>query len=40
MKLFYVPDINSVPQLSEEESGHAVRVLRLREGDEIMVVDG
>lgn len=40
MKLFYVPDINCVPQLSEEESGHAVRVLRLREGDEIMVVDG
>lgn len=40
MKLFYVPDICSMPQLSEEESGHAVRVLRLREGDEIMVVDG
>jgi len=40
MNLFYAPEIAVVPQLPEDESGHAVRVLRLREGDEIMVVDG
>lgn len=43
MQLFYTPDINpSLPQyfLSEEESKHAVRVLRLAVGDEVTLVDG
>lgn len=40
MIIFYAPDINACPELPEEESGHAVRVLRHVEGDEIEVVDG
>lgn len=38
--IFYAPDIQSCPELPEEESGHAVRVLRHAVGDEIEVVDG
>lgn len=40
MHRFYNPDIATTLQLSEEESKHCVRVLRLKEGDEIEVVDG
>jgi 16S rRNA (uracil1498-N3)-methyltransferase len=40
MNLFYAPDIALDPTLSEEESGHAVRVLRMREGEELTVIDG
>lgn len=40
MKLFYAPDILREQVLPEEESGHAVRVLRLQSGDNIEVVDG
>lgn len=40
MIIFYAPDIDTCPELPEEESGHAVRVLRHTEGDEIEVVDG
>lgn len=40
MIIFYSPDIAACPELSEEDSGHAVRVLRHQEGDEITVVDG
>ena len=40
MSLFYAPDIRTNPTLPEEESAHAVRVLRLQTGDEIRVVDG
>lgn len=40
MIIFYAPDIAACPELPEEESGHAVRVLRHTEGDEIEVVDG
>jgi len=39
MKLFYNPDY-ATNILSEEESLHAVKVLRLKEGDEIYVLDG
>lgn len=39
MTLFYVPDIQSAV-LPEEESQHAVKVLRLQSGDDIVVVDG
>lgn len=40
MQLFYAPHIATNPILSAEESGHAVRVLRLNEGDEIRITDG
>ena len=40
MQIFYAPDIESTLVLPEEESGHCVRVLRLAEGDEIMITDG
>jgi len=43
MQLFYTPDIEpSHPQyfLSEEESKHCIRVLRLNVGDEVQLIDG
>jgi len=43
MQLFYTPDINAADEiysLSEEESKHCVRVLRLLNGDKIQLVDG
>lgn len=41
MHLFYTPDINtSTYTLSEEESKHCIKVLRLVEGDKIYLVDG
>src|SRR5476651_2350677 len=43
MQLFYTPDIEpGHPQyfLSEEESKHCVRVLRLVVGDEVQLIDG
>ena len=39
MHLFYVPDI-AAKILSEEESLHAVKVLRLQGGDDIVILDG
>ena len=40
MYLFYCPDIETKQTLSEEESGHCVRVLRYTAGDEILITDG
>lgn len=41
MHLFYVPGISGAEcTLSEEESKHAVRVLRLKTGDRVQVIDG
>lgn len=42
MHLFYTPDIEDkdIYQLSEEESKHAVRVLRLNTDDEVWLTDG
>ena len=41
MHLFYIPGIHSPKiQLSEDESKHALRVLRLGEGDLVGLVDG
>lgn len=37
---FYCPDIESTGQLPEGESAHCCRVLRMREGERIQVVDG
>mgnify|MGYP001557986127 CR=1 FL=1 len=40
MHLFYHPNISETCTLSEEESTHAIRVLRLKNGDEISLIDG
>lgn len=37
---FYAPDIESTGQLPESDSAHCCRVLRMKEGDEVTVVDG
>ncbi len=37
---FYSPDIEETSQLPEIESGHCCRVLRMKAGDRIYVVDG
>jgi 16S rRNA (uracil1498-N3)-methyltransferase len=40
MHLFYTPDIATSRELPEEEAAHALRVLRLGMGDEVMLTDG
>ncbi|MEJ7693139.1 16S rRNA (uracil(1498)-N(3))-methyltransferase [Daejeonella sp.] len=41
MHIFYTPDLTSDNyNLSEEESKHCVKVLRLQKGDEVQLVDG
>ncbi len=41
MQIFYTPDITGMEYfLSEDESKHAIRVLRMNEGDAIYMVDG
>lgn len=40
VRFFYVPNANSVNELPEEEAQHAVRVLRMEMGDEMMLMDG
>ncbi len=40
MSLFYVPNLSHGFVLPEEESQHAVKVLRLQIGEEIEIVDG
>lgn len=37
---FYCPDIAAEPTLPESDSGHCIRVLRMRAGDVVEVVDG
>lgn len=37
---FYAPDIESTGLLPESDSAHCCRVLRMKEGDEVAVVDG
>ena len=37
---FYTPDVATSTDLPDEEAVHAVRVLRLHEGDELMLMDG
>lgn len=39
-RYFYVPDALHAGQLPDEEAAHATRVLRLREGDELFLIDG
>ena len=41
MELFYSQDIaGGIVRLNQDESGHCIKVLRLRCGDEISVIDG
>lgn len=40
MHIFYTPDIQSSQELPEVEAAHAIRVLRLQAGDEVMLTDG
>lgn len=40
VRFFYVPDAANCNELPEEEATHALRVLRLKAGDEMMLMDG
>ncbi|MCQ2084053.1 MAG: 16S rRNA (uracil(1498)-N(3))-methyltransferase [Bacteroidaceae bacterium] len=40
MWIFYCPDIETDMELPQEEAGHCIRVLRLKEGDMIRLTDG
>ena len=40
VRFFYVPNAGEANELPEEEVAHAVRVLRMVEGDEMMLADG
>ena len=40
VRYFYTPDVAVSNELPEEEAGHAVRVLRLQPGDQMMLMDG
>lgn len=40
VRFFYVPNADSMNELPEEEAQHAVRVLRMEMGDEMMLMDG
>ena len=40
MHRFYAPDIATTGELPPDEAAHAVRVLRLHEGDELEAIDG
>ena len=39
-RFFYAPDAERSQELPADESLHAVKVLRLRPGDELMLMDG
>jgi len=39
-RYFYVPNAATNNQLPEEEAGHALRVLRLQSGDNMVLMDG
>lgn len=39
-RYFYVPNASQVQELPQEEATHALRVLRLKEGDELFLMDG
>lgn len=40
VRFFYVPDAATTQALPPEEASHATRVLRMKEGDELMLMDG
>lgn len=39
-RFFYVPDAEKLAELPAEEANHAIKVLRLKEGDELILMDG
>lgn len=39
-RFFYVPQAEQLSELPSEEAAHAVKVLRLKAGDELMLMDG
>lgn len=39
-RYFYVPNADSASELPQDEATHAIRVLRLKEGDNIFLMDG
>ncbi len=39
-RYFYVPDADKLTELPHDEAQHAIRVLRLKEGDTIYLMDG
>lgn len=40
VRYFYTPDIDKSHELPEEEAAHALRVLRMQQGDEMVLMDG
>lgn len=40
VRYFYVPDAATEKELPQDEAAHAIRVLRLKEGDEVFLQDG
>lgn len=40
VRCFYCPDVKEVCCLPEDEAAHALRVLRMKEGDAIVLIDG
>ena len=40
MRLFFDPSIETTGALEESEAHHAIKVLRLKQGDTIQVIDG
>ncbi|MDO5074725.1 MAG: RsmE family RNA methyltransferase [Bacteroidales bacterium] len=40
MHLFYAPEIAQTSRLPEDEAAHAIRVLRMKEGDQLWATDG
>jgi len=40
MWLFYAPDIKTDMELPQEEAGHCLRVLRMKDGDRLQIADG
>ena len=40
VRYFYVPDAKNNNELPQEEATHALRVLRLKSGDEMFIMDG
>lgn len=40
IRFFYVPDAGNVTEMPQEEATHALRVLRIKSGDEVNLMDG
>ena len=40
IRFFYVPNASTSVELPDDEASHALRVLRMESGDEMMLTDG